>query len=250
MDETLFRNLGLTDGEIKTYLALVRLGETTTGAISRGSKVSKSKTYEILDKLIDKGLVGYIVRNNVKYFLANDSKTILEYIQRKQEKLAETKEQIELLLPGLELQRKSAAKSRFAEIYEGFQGLKTIREELLQTLNPGDTFLVLGAPRAANEKWEGWFLRFHKHRESRGVKMKIIYNSNAREYGVKRKRFKLTEVKYLPSALISPNWIDVYNDAILIGFAAKETVALVIRDKELANSFKSYFDLMWKISVK
>jgi sugar-specific transcriptional regulator TrmB len=250
MHEDVFRNLGLTDGEIRIYVALVRLGESGTGAISRESKVSKSKTYEILDKLIDKGLVGHIIRNGTRRFVANDSNTILEYLERKEESLARTKKQLEAVLPQLEQQRKIASKRKFAEVYEGFQGLKSVREELIQTLKAGDTLLILGAPRIANEKWEGWFLKFHRQREARGVGMKIIYNSNVRDYGKKRKRFKLTNVRYLPSDLVSPNWIDVYNDAILIGIVLKEPLALVIKDKDLANSFKSYFDLMWKISKK
>jgi len=247
MDIGLFKRIGLTEGEIKVYLALLKLGESSIGDIGRESKVSKSKMYDILDKLIAKGLVGYIIKNNIKNFSANDPKMLLTYLNKKDEELHETKEALNHLIPELSMQK--IAKKRTAEIYEGFEGLKAIREELMLTFKKGEELLVIGAPKIANDKWESWFLDFHKRRIARGISMKIIYNSNAKEYGEVRKQMKITQVKYLPSDLVSPNWIDVFNDAIMFGILSEnQTLAIVIRDKSLAKSFKSYFELMWKLS--
>ena len=248
MEAQLLRKIGLTEGEVKVYLALLRLGETTVGAIGRESKVSKSKMYDILDKLIEKGFVGYIVKSGTKYFAANDPKMILEYINKKADEIEKTKQEAEKILPKLSMQRATLGQKKIAEVYEGFHGLKAVREELILTLKKGDEFLVLGAPKIANEKWENWFLDFHKRRISREVKMRIIYNSNAREFGEIRKKFKLTQVKYLPNDLVSPNWIDIFSDAILFVVLLKEPLTFVIRDKSLADSFRSYFDIMWNVS--
>lgn len=250
MDETLLEKLGLTKGEIKVYLALNKLSESTVGPIGKESKVSKSKIYDILDKLIEKGLVGYVVKSGTKYFLANDPHLILEYIERKENELDKTKKEVVTeVLPQLMLQRASASKRRIAEIYEGFQGIKAVREELMMDFKAGDNLLVLGAPKIANVKWEGWFLDFHRRRIKRKVKMKIIYNADAKEYGKVRKKMKLTEVRYFSNKLVSPNWIDIFPGAVLFVMILKNPIAFVIRDTELANSFKSYFNIMWKNST-
>jgi hypothetical protein len=76
--------------------------------------------------------------------------------------------------------------------------------------------------------------------------MKIIYNANAKEYGKIRKKMPLTEVKYFSNKLISPNWIDVFPDAVLFVMVLSSPLAFVVRDKELANSFRNYFDILWK----
>ena len=163
MDETLLEKLGLTKGEIKVYLALNKLGESSIGHIGKESKVSKSKMYDILDKLIEKGLVGYITKEGTKYFMANDPHMILEYIEKKEDELGNTKKEVVAeVLPQLMMQRASVSKKRVAEMYEGLNGIKAIREELMLTFNAGATLLVLGAPKVANVKWEGWFLDFHK----------------------------------------------------------------------------------------
>jgi len=173
---------------------------------------------------------------------------ILDYLEKRSVEIEQEKREAQAILPKLSLQRASLGQKKLAEIYEGFHGLKAIREELISTFGQGDEFLVLGAPKIANEKWEGWFLDFHRRREARGVRMRIIYNSDAREYGELRKRFKLTKVRYSPSDLVSPNWIDVYTDAILFVVILKEPLAIVIRDRSLADSFRSYFGIMWKAS--
>lgn len=250
MNKEIFKKIGFTEGETKVYLALLKLGETSITPIVKESRVSKSKIYDILDKLIEKGIVGYITRDGTKQFTANDPKMIIEFLKKKEEAIEATRKEAEKILPELTLQRATLGKKKTAEIYEGFHGLKAIREELISALKRGDEFLVLGAPKIANEKWEAWFLDFHKRREQREVKMRIIYNSNAKEFGKIREKFTLTKVKYLPNNLISPNWIDVYKDTILFVVLLREPLTFVIRDKSLANSFRGYFDIMWNVSKK
>ncbi|MBI2665760.1 hypothetical protein HYX12_04015 [Candidatus Woesearchaeota archaeon] len=50
MDIDLLRNIGLTDSEIKVYLALLELGSSTKGPIVDKSRVASSKIYELLEK--------------------------------------------------------------------------------------------------------------------------------------------------------------------------------------------------------
>ncbi|MDP2750877.1 MAG: helix-turn-helix domain-containing protein [Nanoarchaeota archaeon] len=248
MDEKLFEKLGLTKGEIKVYLALNKVGQSTITPIAKESKVSKSKIYDILAKLIEKGLVGYVIKSKTKYFMANDPHMILEYLEKQEKDIEQTKEEINKIIPELLLQKSLEKTKRLAEVYEGFQGLKAIRAELISSMKAGEEFLVLGAPKVANEKLEAWFLEFHKNRIKKKITMKIIYNANVREYGKIRAGMKLTDVKYLPNDLVSPNWIDIFPDAILFVMLAENPIAFVVRDKALAESFKAYFKMMWNNS--
>lgn len=248
MEETLLEKLGLTKGEIKVYLALNKLRESTIGPIGKESEVSKSKIYDILDKLIGKGLVGYIVKEGTKYFIANDPHMILEYIAKKEEELTKTKREIEEVLPQLMLQRTLAKNQPLAEIYSGWQGIIAIRDELMATYKAGDTFLTMGCPKVANDRLEPYFLKFHQRRQKNKVGMRIIYNADAREYGELRKEMQKTSVRYLPKQFPSPHWIDIFPEAILFVMVLNNPIAFVVRDVELANSFRAYFDIMWENS--
>ena len=246
----LLRRIGMTEGEIKVYLAMMKTGESTISPICRESKVSKSKIYDILDRLIAKGFAAYFVKNGTRHFLVSDPEMILEYLRKEEKKIEDQRREAERILPRLKMQRIFSEKKAIAEIYEGFRGLRTIREELIAKMKKDDEFLVLGAPKIANEKWEGWFINFHKRRESHGISMRIIYNSNAREFGARRKRFRLTKVRYLPSDLVSPNWIDIFNESVLFVMVIKEPITFVVHDMQLAQSFRSYFNIMWNVSKK
>ncbi|MFA6064656.1 MAG: helix-turn-helix domain-containing protein [archaeon] len=250
MNSALLEKIGLSKGEIKVFLALNRLGESTVGKIVSESEVSKSKVYDILEKLIRKGLAGYIVREDTKYFFVNNPHTLLDFVVEKENQIKKVKSDVENLLPSLEAQRATFSASRFAEIYEGYNGLKSIRMELLESMRSGEELLVLGAPRVANEKMEGWLLDFHKVRLKKKVSMKIIYNENVHDFGSKRERMKLTQVHYMPNNISTPTWVDVFPNAVFIGIITSKPVAFVVRDKEAADSFRNYFNLLWGISVK
>ena len=55
-------DLGFNKNEIKVYLALLKLGVSSVSEISKTSNVDRTLIYGILDKLIEKGLVGSIVK--------------------------------------------------------------------------------------------------------------------------------------------------------------------------------------------
>ncbi len=249
IENKLFEKLGLTNGEIKVYSSLLSLGESSIGLIVKESKVSKSKIYDILDKLITKGFVSYSIKNNVKYFFVNDPHTIIDYLNKKEEDIIKNKREIEKILPSLISKRSEFIGNRTAEIYQSFNGIRVIREELLRGLKKGEELLVLGAPKIANDKWEAWLLDFHKERIKNKVSLRIIYNSNAKEYGKIRKSMKLTRVKYFSNNLVSPNWVDIFSEAIMfVVIINSEPISIVIRNKELANSFKAYFEIIWATS--
>ena len=75
----ILKDIGLTDGEIKVYSALLGIGESTTGPIVDNSRVSVSKVYNILNRLAQKGLVSHIVRGETKYFRAAGMRATTNY---------------------------------------------------------------------------------------------------------------------------------------------------------------------------
>ena len=60
-------NLGLSERESSVYLALLELGQTTTGPLSKKSSIPNSKIYEVLNSLEEKGLVSWVLKNNLPF---------------------------------------------------------------------------------------------------------------------------------------------------------------------------------------
>ena len=125
MDVNLLQEIGLTEGETKVYLALIKLGETKTGQLAKEARVSSSKVYKILDRLLKKGLAGFVIKGKIKFFTPMEPKRILEYMDQKEKELKEKKELVKELIPQLELEQKMAKKPE-AVIYDGFKAVTNV----------------------------------------------------------------------------------------------------------------------------
>jgi len=89
--ELQLEEIGLNKSEIKVYLSLLKLGSSSTGPIISESKTANSKIYEVLEKLIQKGLVSHFTKENVKYYKAASPKMILEYLNEKKKTIEKQK---------------------------------------------------------------------------------------------------------------------------------------------------------------
>ena len=251
MNTKILEEIGLTKTETKIYLALLKLGQTTTTQIVREAKIHASKVYEFLDRLIQKGLVSYVIKSNKKHFTAADPEMLKEFLREKQRKIDEQEKEIDKILPELKLIRNAKKNEIKSEIYEGLEGAKSIYEKIYSTLKKGETQYVIGAPKIANEKVEGFLLDWHKKRIKKGIKCKYIYDSNVRDYGKIREEMKFTDVRYLPKKTISPMWIEIFKDSVVIGHIKDyNAVLFLIHDKEIAKGYLDYFKLIWDISTK
>jgi len=117
MDTKPLEKIGLTKSEIRVYLALLKLGQTTAGPIVDEAKVTRSKIYDILERLKNKGLVSYITKESTKYFSAADPKSLLDYLEEKEKEIQDDKESVKEILPELLLQQTLVEKKKIAEIF-------------------------------------------------------------------------------------------------------------------------------------
>lgn len=246
MVEINLEEIGLTEGESKVYLSLIKLGASTIGKIIKEAQVSNSKIYDILDRLNKKGLVGISIINNVKHFEAKNPSVIYDLISEKETKIKKLKEEV----PKLQKMYEYAEPIQEAEILQGIKGIKTFTEMILNKLEKGDTFYILGAPKEATEALGAYFQEWHKRRAKKGVKCKIIFNKEAKEIAKQRKKTPLTEVRIMPNEVITPALIDIGKDYVATILFGDRPLCVVIKNKKIYESYLSYFELLWKIGLK
>lgn len=250
MYEELLAEIGLTKSEIATYFALLELGNSTTGPIIKKAGIASGKAYLILDKLLKKGLVTYAIKSGTKYYQAKNPERLLDYMKEKENLLKKKEEQLKLIIPRLKQEYEEKKYKPIAEIFEGVKGFKTFYEWILKELKKGDCIDVMMVPSEANEKFQAYLLDWNKRRIKLGIKMRIIYNHDCREFGAKRNEMKLTEVKYMKPELETPAWIDIFKDYIITINVHGTPVCFLIRNKESAETYKNYFEFLWKQSSK
>ena len=244
----LLEEIGLTKSEIKVYLALLELGSSTTGPIVDKSGASSSKIYEIMDKLLQKGLVSYIIKEGMKYFEAADPNRILDYLKEKQTALEEQTKEIKKLLPELELKRTLSKYKSTATIYKGMKGLETAFQDIFKTLKKGDTNYVYVVGEL-DERMNEFFKKQYTLRAKQGIKTKTIFSEVGRKMYESRKTLPLFEGKVVGTTT-SPATINIYGTKVNLRMGdSQNVICIVIDNKELADSFLEQFNLLWNQDV-
>lgn len=249
MIEKALREIGLTEGEIKVYLALLEIGTTTTGKIIKKSKISASKVYLILEKLSQKGLISQVIKQRTKYFQAADPKRIIDYLSDKELALGEQKENIKKLLPALWTKQQKSESG--AEMYQGLGGIKTMFYSILNDLKKGEEYYVIGAGLGFqnNEIVQLMLKEYHSKRAEKGIFANLLYNFELYPL-TKELRFKLCKIKPMPQELTTCTQIMIFADKIFLILWKKDPLGFVIKDLELRDSFKKYFDSLWSRDVQ
>lgn len=238
----LLEEAGLTQREIKVYTALLEIGESTAGSIIKESGIPGSKIYETLDKLKERGLVSSIVKKNILHFTASPPKQILHLLDSQREKIATS------IVPQLELLEKKDKRPRETTMYEGVKGVKAIYALMLRATNRGDTIYALGIPLKAQEMMAPFLTSFNRKRTKKCINLKAIYHRDCKKFGEQRKKLKYTQVRYMPTGLVTPAWVDVFADYVVLFDITDTPTAVLIRDKNMAQSFRAYFEMIWKQS--
>ncbi|MDO8642770.1 MAG: helix-turn-helix domain-containing protein [Candidatus Woesearchaeota archaeon] len=246
------RKLGLTEGEIKVYLALIRLGETTTGPLVDESGISVSKVYSILDRLSKKGLASHIVKRKTKYFKGADPDRLLVYLQEKEAEMQDQESKLKSMISLLKLEHQTAITAETAQVYEGLKGIQTARERTLKIMKKGDEMWIIGIAKTPYEgSMTPYFKEYHKRRYEKGIFCRYLYNEYARvPYGETSATYPLSEVRYMPKGLVTHTWMEIYADTVTIGINKGKSFSVIIQNQEVANSFKIYAQLLWSMAKR
>ncbi len=236
---------GLTKNEITAYTALLELGTSAAGTLTKKTRMHRSRVYEALDRLISKGLVSHKIKGNVKHFEAQSPEIIIDILEEKKKKV----QRVIPKLKALQIEKPGLQK---ANVFEGYNGLKTVIGNAINILDKGEEVYIFGARSGQDAKPEIWrifFKQVNKNRLQKGIKYKVIFNEDLRgsEVATTFKNSKLTEIKYINQH--TPAGINIHGDNVAIVNWDK-LVTFLITSKEVADSFKEYFKIMWKQAKK
>jgi len=249
MNLELFEEIGLTKSEISVYLAILELGSCTTGKIVDKSGVSSSKIYEIMERLIQKGLASVVVERGIKHFEAASPERILDYLKEKKIKLESQEQEVKKILPELQLKKMLAKYKTEAVLFRGMKGLETAFNDVFKVLKKGEKVyaFVIGE---LDERMYNFFTRQYELRAKAGIKTRTIYSEYGRKYCELRKYIKDNLGKVIPTAMTSPATVTTYGSKVILRMGGwRDVIAVMIDNKSLAESFLEQFDLLWNQDI-
>ncbi|MBD3252437.1 hypothetical protein GF386_01770 [Candidatus Pacearchaeota archaeon] len=239
--EKVLEEIGLTKGEIQVYLALVKLDISTTGQIAKQSKISNSKVYEVLGRLIQKGLASYVLKNNIRNYRATPPERLVDFLDNKKEQIEKNKLELEKIIPLIKSVKKQDENS--VTVYEGKQGIKVIINDIIEAQENGIELLTFGSDENVfAEKYPDLVSHYAMAAKKKKLRSRAIFSRETKPFN------KTENQKYLPRGMISPVRIAIYNDKVAIFKFSDPVSVVLIEEKTIASGYKNQFEYLWKIA--
>ena len=224
--------LGLSDGEVKCYLALLKLGSVPVSKLKEETKLHRTTIYDFIEKLLNKGLASYVVKNNVKFFKATAPERLMDVIKEKESKLT-------AVMPKLKELANFETDEIRVEVYKGREGFKTILNDIIR--NRGE-LLGFGIDE---EYWSKKFpilmQNYFKREEEAGITERLLTKESTK-FLYKHKNLNY---KFIPDEYFSPTTTLVYDNKV-VNIIQEPFTLILTESAELADAFRKHFELLWE----
>ncbi len=120
------RKLGLTEKEVKVYLAGLELGSSPVQNIAKKADLTRPTTYEIIRKLEEKKLFVETGRKGKRLFSAQSPESILGILKTQKREIEEKEREFIRIIAGLEA--KYPKEREDIRAFKGKEGLRTLEE--------------------------------------------------------------------------------------------------------------------------
>lgn len=231
---TVLQEFGLTLNEAKTYLSLVNSGSADVSHLSKTINIHRINIYDILKRLQEKGLVSYVIVDKKKYYQAVNPNKILEMQEEKTNNLKKAIKHINKskIYPNIK---------QDAMIFKDKKGIKTLLNDMTKSKSE---VLLFASGWGFKENFPEYYNIWHKKFKINNVKIKALISSKY----TKLKIPKNLNYKFLPSNFNFTSTTAIYDNKVIIIMWSKHIVAILVKSKDVYNSYKNFFDLLWKIS--
>ena len=232
----ILEEIGLTPGEVKVYLALLKRGSSTVHLLQKDTKIHRTTIYDFLEKLLKKGLASFVIKNNVRFFAATPPEKLKEFLQEKQELVVE-------VLPELKKMGLQEKQDVNVQVYEGEEGFKTLLNDILRIRKD---FVGFGIDESRlKEKFPIMTEQYFKKEEKLGIKERLLTSDKS---GFVYKKKSIT-YRYIPEEYFNPSPTIVYGEKVA-SIIWEPLHVIFIENKQLADSYKKHFELLWKTAGK
>jgi len=239
MIEQKLENIGFSPSEIKIYLFLIKAGNCPVNKICVGTDVNRTNVYEALNRLIKKGIVSYIIKDNVKWFNAMPSITLSNYIDIKEQELSEIKTEVIKEISNL-TETNSSDINFGANIFVGKKALKLLFDDLLKDKS---IIRVLSSEHQFKSLFPTYFEQWHKKRIDLGIIQRSIFSeSHKKKIGYKQG----LELRFIPDEYSNPTSTFISKNNCLFVQWDQDPLIIRITSPKIIKSHINYFDVLWQ----
>ena len=228
-------DIGISKDESRIYVALLDMGESTASKISERAGIGRVNTYQILERMINRGLASFIIKNNVKYFNASKPEKLLNDLKDKEEKFS-------AILPELKSRMETRSMDTRAEIYKGREGINSIFKMILREKKP---YYFIGGVQESCNLFRLENTIFVKRAEKAKLKGKILARKQDNFFVGENEEFR-----YLPENVVLPTTTWTWADKSGILVWKEPYYCILITSEEIAKSNIASFGYLFENAKK
>ncbi len=237
----ILKDLGLTNNEAEVYLTLLNKGEISVNEIGTKSGLHRQVCYDALDRLAEKGFVSYILKDGKKFFKALNPEKILEYLEQKKQEFAN-------IVPQLTKMMQVQADETQVEVIKGKNVLRTMLNDAIKNLlEKKEISYVLGVDEEKYLETDKIAITQYINKLKKyGLKEKLLTKESAKTF-FEGSQF---EYRFIPDEFFNPNSTHIYSNTVSIIIWGRPNYGIIIKSRQVADSYKKYFMMLWKIAKK
>jgi sugar-specific transcriptional regulator TrmB len=240
---------GLSDVEAAVYQAALALGSRPASVIAQRAGLKRGHGYNVLQSLMEKGIVQEFVKNGVKHFTCSPPSSLLTVLEVREQELKKQKEMLEAVLPELENLRNPLAAQPKVRFFQGFEGIKEIFEDMLRIPDSQIYALVdlqFTWTASSNEGFE-YVKAFIKRREQKNICWNgILVFSPESDRHLRMRPSRLRKIKRVEN-LECPAEISVYGGKVAFTSTNQEMVGVVIENEAIADTLRNMLLRLWDV---
>ncbi len=238
------KELGLSEGQISVYAAVLELGISTINKIQEKTGIERRNIYDILNKLIERGLITYTVEKGKRTYQCTHPNKLAEEIRQKEAALKELGEQIPQMEDLFELSKPEIR----AEVFRGNEAMKALLDEMLEY---DASYWIGGNSNVERTNLKNWFRHWMERRAEQKHMMYDLVDHGTYLDGLKPgdiQAHKKAHYKYcaLPKDLASPMVMIIFGKRVAQVLWSNQPFAFVLESEEIRESFMKYFHYFWK----
>ncbi|MFA6024496.1 MAG: helix-turn-helix domain-containing protein [Candidatus Gracilibacteria bacterium] len=238
--QNVLNNIGLNAKESKVYLAALELGPSPASEIALRAKLNRVSTYDVLQKLMERGYISQAIKNRIKTFTATEPDLLRMDFRQKYLEFKEA-------LPDLRRLHGSTYIPRI-RYYEGIEGVKKVYADTLSTkteiLNYADS-------KSIREHWPTYDKDYVNERVKRRIYLRGIapLDEHGERVAAENEK-KHREIRLVKAGSFAfSNEINIYDDKIsIVSFGKNEVVGMIIESPEIANTQRAIFMMAWEFA--
>ena len=244
------QSIGLDDKQIRVLIVLLQNGPMFASAIGKAAKLNRSTTYVILKELMARGLASSAKEESATRFQSIAPELLPGYIERRREELAESKKEIEEILPQIKMMR---SKKNALPKVQFFQGKESVLQAYEDTLENNEEKLLrdITGVDAVYSNIDKVFLDYYlKKRAKLGVKcIDIVPETEGGRKSKADDHKYLRTTKFIPGKFNFDGEVSIYGNKVgLFSYANENPIALIIEDETIAKMMKQIFDFVESVA--